>query len=231
MPTEAEKKAAEEKAAADAAAKAEAEKNRVPFHEDPKIQEYLGRQIEKRVAEILQEKENQAQHSKSNGDNEFADIVELLTNEFQLEPSAAKKYAKIIETVADRVSERKLVDVQSNMKSVTLQHKITNFAASHPDMFGLKDEMLETLNKLPKDEQEFIRSSENGIDWLYSKVKLRVLSLSGGDRQQAASHTGGGSSKTEGGDSTILQKAQEAFSKGHVQEYNRLMQEHKASQK
>lgn len=205
----------------EAKAKADVEKNRLPYHEDPDLQDYINRMVEKRVAESIQK-------SYSKDTEEYSDIVAELTSEFELSPELAKKYAKIIEKVAERVSEKKMVGVQSNLKSVTLQHKVSNFSASHPDLAELKDDMLETLNKLPKDEQEFIRNSENGIEYLYNKVKLRKLSiLNPSGKASGGSPLGGGKSREE--NSTLLQKAQQEFSKGNVQGYNQLMKEYNSS--
>lgn len=213
----------------DTTVETEKSESRVPYHKDPELQDYINRQVEKRWLD----KEQENNKDKGKGKDELSDIVSELTEEFQLEPSLALKYAKIIEKVADRVAEKKIVGVKVNLKTVTLQHKINNFAASHPDLVQFKDDMLKTLQMLPEDEQDFIRNSENGLEYLYNKVKIRTISANPQQNKHLGGFGGGsgGGAKLNRDGGGLLEKASAAFRSGNVREYNALMTEHNASQK
>lgn len=203
-----------------------------PFNEmirNPEFQDYFDRQVRREV-------ENQVNQYISTlpkpTQEEKQDIIAQVELELDKKIKDGTVTSKdIIESqrkVADHLFESRNKGQEEQMKQMALTHRINSFAMDHPDLPNYKDTMLSIFKSLPESEKGFIRNSDNGIDFLYSKAKR--ISPAASSFSNSSSFAGTfpagraqSSEKKTGGASTELSKAQEALKGGDRAAYERIM--------
>lgn len=188
---------------------------KIPFDQDPRVQEYISRQIEKRWNRFLAESETKAQEQ---------DISIQLEREMideGMDARTAKKIINVFARLADDKLKKNLYPLQEDLNKQVIMNRFVQFASSHKDFESYRSTMWDIYSNLSQDEQRFIESSPNGIDFLYSKAKLLKQPASE-NQSQTFSTQGRGTGKFNPGEN-LAEKASEALSKGDKVAYKELM--------
>ena len=134
----------------------------IPFHEDPKVQEYIARQVESRVEKL---KETLApQQTKT---EQVDEVVRELTAEFQLDDKKAQKLVSIVE----KIVEKKSAPIVSDLDTQKRVLRFNAFRQANPDAVEYDKEIDETYKGLTDVEKMFVMSSPDGFSWILQKVK------------------------------------------------------------
>lgn len=191
---------------------------------NPEFQDYMERQIEKRVDAILASK-TAPQVTK----DEVAEIEKELDAKIAAGTLTAKDMVQAQRKIAEIAASVHFAPVKETVNTVSMQNAIAKFGKDNPDMWDLREDMLKILNSLPAASQVFWRNQppEVAVEHLYLKAKVRRGNAAPAQNKDLGGSPPGRSAPKLGGGS-LIDQALDARRKGDKVGYERIMREHNA---
>ena len=149
----------------------------VPFYEDPKIQEYIKRQVEERLSTIMPPASQSHPASALSQEDE---LVEEYVRDLNLDKSQARVLVQKIKKAASLNSPQQ----NEAVSKVEWLLKVNDLVAEFPDASGLNTDMDKIFQSKSKEDKELILRSKDGLKYLYlearNKKPANPMSSTGG---------------------------------------------------
>ncbi len=188
---------------------------KLPFHKDPAVQEYIERQIEKRLSEYEQKiKENSA----SSNPKEDTALKELLDLGF------GEKEATRMLKVIDMLAEKRISPFREESQKSRVDQTFKDFISSHKNVSDeLWGEMNGIFNSFTKEEQHILVRNPKSLQMIYAMAKTNLNSDYEKGKQDGVTNArrkkeGGNMSGSPSGDSELTD---ENINKMLPEEFNR----------
>ena len=186
----------------------------VPFHEDPQIQEYISRQVEKKIQEAVQ---NNAGHS-----NNIPNQEDELVNEFSKDLGLDKNQAKLLVEKFKKVHDTMNGGTKLAIQEMNYRNRLIELGTKYSDSVEIQKEMYETFQKMTPLGKEYVLKDPDGLESLYHKTKSIK-----GHYANSTFRNAGGSSKSSASNmnrnddsvSTLTEQAALAASSGDRKTY------------
>ncbi len=196
----------------------------VPFDQDPKIQDYINRQAEKRaeakVIEKMAEYGIKPQTQAATGD-ELDKIAAEIAEEHGLEP----KLARSLTDKMKRANKGEMDKMRSEVDNINLTLRFGQVFANNPDGQKYSAKMQEIFNDMGTLERDFVLKSPNGPDYLFGEAKKRLGYVPSNERLSGGSGAGRSASPSSkvGDVTTLTTQAVEALKSGDRPKYEKIM--------
>ena len=200
--------------------------DQVPYNENPKIQEYINRQVETRVEHGVNSKlaTMGLNISRQNGQEKSVldQIAGELTEEYQLHPEKAKSLAQKMRRAASQDVE----PLKTKVEEMELTMRFGSVYSKNPDAGQYQKVMTQIFGQMNEVERNFVLRSPNGAQYLYEEAKKRFPVPGSSDfAKGGSSHSKGIPPQQKGGvgQQTHLDGALKAFQSGDKTEYENRM--------
>lgn len=191
----------------------------VSFHEDPKIQDYIERQVEERAEVKLQKKLADAGLSAAAKINAIEEAErELIAGGLKLED--ARRVISVMQKVSGHQIQSTVAPMQDSVGVMAMQQRIQNFAGQkgHEDFAVLYPKIQELYAASDRQTKEWIATNPSGLEHLYLKAQQLMPAFKNPARSGVSSVNRGNPSRSFSGEGTSS-KASEALIKGDKKAY------------
>ena len=196
---------------------------KVPFHKDPQVQDYIARQIENRMQAVLASQRSGAPEKK----DELQELAVEAARDLGVDKEIAEKLVLLISKSVSKGLEQNqgIKTMRESFETQELMGRFRECATRYPDFAQYQGKMSEIWAAMPPEEKELIMRSRSGAELLYSHAKL----LSGNGASNQNPHAGGSPESSSGGrqsDMTTLQsKIDTAWKNGDKKAYRELVEQ------
>ena len=159
---------AQEPAATPAAAAATA----VPFDQDPKIRDYIDRQVKKGIESGLRA-QPQAPAAQPADNDPWDMLAKEFTDDHELDPQAAKKLVSKIKKSVDIASQ----PMRERLNQFEMNARFAGIFSKYPDAAKHEKAMLETFERMDEHQKNVVLRSPIGPEYLYTST---LQSVNGG---------------------------------------------------
>jgi hypothetical protein len=220
----------------------------VPFHKDPAMQDFLGKQEEYMRRQIdgltaeMRERMNQSLQGNTQGQvptqpapspDEVENIVNDMASRYDVDKRLLRDLTQRYDNLAQKKAESRVKNVEQELEGVKIQMRLAAMFSdtTKPDASQLMPKMLEVFKGLNEVDRHHVLYSERGPDSLYSWAKRSAGQgvVSQQARQSATSTATRGmtSDQKMSGQSAELNRASSALQSGNREEYDRIMKNYK----
>ena len=152
-----------------------AQEKKAPLHTDPRFQEVIAeknfykQELERQKQEIQRGKQASEQ-------NQEPDVIDEVAQMYNVSREDAKKFVSTIQKISKKHTDQATRPLSETVLSTRLELNLQKFKAQHPDFDKHAEGMRNAWRSLSEEDRAYIsRTSNGGIDYLYSKAKLDSL--------------------------------------------------------